>query len=169
MLDTSQKGDGEGWRNEVLVSSEETVGPVDGRTYPPFAHVPWDIDEADCTGGRLKFGTLEFDFVSTNVKGRITGQPEMPLAIFKVAYSCNPFTCVMAYSCNPYGESLLQLQANTCCIIQALRPRARPGEGPSAEHRPEEEEAAGQADSEAGQVCTLSLNTTANQPFHPAF
>ena len=30
-IDTSQKGDMEGWRNETLVSSEEVVGPVDGK------------------------------------------------------------------------------------------------------------------------------------------
>ena len=31
---------------------------------------------------------------------------------------------VVAYSCNPYGESLLQLQANTCSVVGRSRPAA---------------------------------------------
>ena len=46
--------------------------------------VPWDIEEEDCTGGRMKYGTLEFDFVSANVKPRITGQPPINSRIFRL-------------------------------------------------------------------------------------
>eukprot|EP01050_Picozoa_sp_SAG11_P028912 SAG11_NODE_7930_length_1080_cov_0.780836_1_plen_46_part_10 len=45
--------------------TSESVKGADGNMYPPYSLVPWDIDEVDCTGGRLKYGTLEFDFVST--------------------------------------------------------------------------------------------------------
>jgi hypothetical protein len=86
LIDTSQKGDGEGWRNETLQTSVSVVGPRegDGKTYPPYVAVPWDIDEQDCTGGRLKYGTLEFDFVGTSVKGRITGAEPMPNKVFSL-------------------------------------------------------------------------------------
>ena len=93
MYDTSQKGDGEGWRNETMTSSEALMGPpvINGnvdwnaplKQYQPFQQVPWDIEEEDATGGRLKYGTLEFDFVSTNVAHRVVGQAPMPPAIFR--------------------------------------------------------------------------------------
>ena len=93
MYDTSQKGDGEGWRNETMTTSEALMGPpvindsVDWKAplkqYQPFQQVPWDIEEEDATGGRLKYGTLEFDFVSTNVAHRVVGQAPMPPAIFR--------------------------------------------------------------------------------------
>ena len=59
--DTSQKGDGEGWRNETLITSTSVMGPrpinnVDAddpaavfKEYEPFVPVPWDIEEEDCT------------------------------------------------------------------------------------------------------------------------
>ena len=94
MYDTSQKGDGEGWRNETMTTSEELMGPpiINGNVdwnsrpiqYAAYHPVPWDIDEEDCTGGRLKYGTLEFDFVSTNVGHRIVGQKPMPLPVFRL-------------------------------------------------------------------------------------
>lgn len=94
MEDTSQKGDGEGWRNETMTTSEALMGPpvvndsVDWnaplKQYQPYQPVPWDIDEQDCTGGRLKYGTLEFDFVSTNTGPRIVGQKPMSQAVFRL-------------------------------------------------------------------------------------
>ena len=86
----TQKGDGEGWRNETLITSTPVKGPrpinnVDAddpaavfKEYEPFVPVPWDIEEEDCTGGRLKYGTLEFDFVSSNCMPRITNAAPMP-------------------------------------------------------------------------------------------
>jgi hypothetical protein len=54
LIDTSQKGDFDNWRNETL----------NGK--------PWDYDENDEMASKLPtFGTLEFDYVSTAVAHRM--------------------------------------------------------------------------------------------------
>ena len=66
MIDTSQKGDWENWRNETL----------NGQTY--------DFDEKIASEGGLDYGILEFDYVSTNMDQRLIGLPAMPQEVFEL-------------------------------------------------------------------------------------
>jgi hypothetical protein len=60
MIDTSQKGDWENWRNERL----------DGAEY--------DLDEKVASQGGVPYGLLEFDFVSTEFTHRLVRETAMP-------------------------------------------------------------------------------------------
>ena len=64
LIDTSQRGDWDNWRNETM----------SGRKY--------DIDEKKISSGNLEHGTLEFDYVSTDVRHRIAGADPMPEETF---------------------------------------------------------------------------------------
>ena len=65
LIDTSQKGDGDNWRNETL----------NGK--------PWDYDENDEMASRLPtHGTLEFDYVSTSVAHRMVDTTPIPASDF---------------------------------------------------------------------------------------
>ena len=64
MIDTSQKGDWENWRNETLNGA------------------PYDFDEKVASEGGLDYGILEFDYVSTNISHRLIGTEPMPQQVF---------------------------------------------------------------------------------------
>ena len=80
MLDTSQKGDGEGWRNETLVTSETVIGPRegDGAVYKPYSIVPWDIEEQDwCATKEMRCGWSGQGCIISLVRGPggVSGAP----------------------------------------------------------------------------------------------
>ena len=66
LIDTSQKGDFENWRNETLNG------------------VPYDFDTEVASSGGMQYGLLEFDYVSTNVMHRLVNMPPMPQPLFEM-------------------------------------------------------------------------------------
>eukprot|EP01052_Picozoa_sp_SAG31_P024418 SAG31_NODE_2076_length_6507_cov_3.611267_4_plen_598_part_00 len=66
MINTSQKGDWENFRNETL----------DGKEY--------NIDERDVAEGGLEYGLVEFDYVSTDISHRLCCEQPMPETVFRL-------------------------------------------------------------------------------------